>query len=270
MFSIKIFKFKLVNISIALILLSSCQQIPHYSKLIEANEWNSTIVSGLGFNHLLVDNLKPTTEFIHIYIEGDGRPLNSLGDPSVDPTPGFPLALALMTKDEARSFYIGRPCYFEVYSPGCNHDLWTEGRYSEPVVKSLSKVVSNLSGETKRSVVLIGFSGGGALAALIADRNPDISILMTINGNLDLLEWTKYHGTNPLVDSLNPVSEQSRINNFVRKIILVGVRDEVVPLEISQRYVNQRGGELIKYADFSHVCCWLDIWHDILIDLAIP
>ena len=270
MFNFNNFKFGSVNILIVLVFLSSCQQVSHYSKLIKANKWNSAIVSGQGFNHLLVDNLKPTTEFIHIYIEGDGRPLNSLGDPSVDPTPEFPLALALMSRDKARSFYIGRPCYFEVYSSECNQNLWTEGRYSEPVVNSLSKVVSNLSSESKRSVILIGFSGGGALAALIANRNSDVSILMAINGNLDLLEWTKYHGTIPLANSLNPISEQNEVNNLVRKIFLVGEKDAVVPHEISQHYVNQHGGELIEYADFSHACCWLDVWGDIFTDLQIP
>lgn len=270
MFNFNPFKFDRVNILIVLVFLSSCQQVSHYSKLIKTNEWNSTIVSGHGFNHLLVDNLKPTAEFIHIYIEGDGKPLNYLGDPSIDPTPEFPLTLALMSRDKAHSFYIGRPCYFQVYSADCNQDLWTEGRYSEPVVNSLSKVVSDLSSESNRSVVLIGFSGGGALAALIANRNSDVSILITINGNLDLLEWTKYHGTIPLTNSLNPISEQSEINNRIRKIFLVGEKDAVVPRKISQHYVNKHGGELVEYADFSHVCCWLDIWSDIFTDLQIP
>ncbi len=261
---LKTFKFKLVVLISPLFFLLACQQVPRHSGLILPNFWSKSIVTGSDFNHLLIDNLKPPSKLLHVYIEGDGKPLNYLGLPSHNPSPDFPLALELMRKEKVRSFYVGRPCYFEVYSAGCNKNLWTEERYSQSVVNSLSKVVSNLAEESKMPVALIGFSGGGTLATLVANQNQHVEVLISINANLDLDQWTNFHATRPLSNSLNPIQQKKSLNEPGKKIFLVGDRDLIVPSIASKNYVKRHGGELIEYADFTHSCCWLDIWESFL------
>ena len=258
------FKLKLIGSVLPLFFLLACQQLSRDSELILSNGWSRTVASGLGFNHLLIDNLKPFSQLLHVYIEGDGKPLNAAGFPSNDPSPDFPLALELMGKANVRSYYIGRPCYFEVYSLRCNPNLWTEGRYSESIVNSLSKVISNLAEEREIPVALIGFSGGGTLATLVASRNQYVRGLVSINANLDLGRWTSFYGARSLSDSLDPIQEQEKVNEPTKKIFFVGGRDLIVPSVISRKYVEIHGGELIEYPNFTHTCCWLDIWESLL------
>ena len=50
-------------------------------------------------------------------------------------------------------------------------------------------------------VVLIGYSGGGTLAWLMASRIPETTRVVTIAANLDIDEWTRIHGDSPLSGS---------------------------------------------------------------------
>jgi pimeloyl-ACP methyl ester carboxylesterase len=48
-----------------------------------------------------------------------------------------------------------------------------------------------------RRIGLIGYSGGGALATLIAERRGDVAWLITIAANLDLAAWIRSRGIAP-------------------------------------------------------------------------
>ena len=73
-----------------------------------------------------------------------------------------------------------------------------------------------------RSVVLIGYSGGGVLAVLIAPQVPG-SAVVTIAANLDVEAWARWHQYTPLSGSLNPATQPPL--DALHEWHLVGDRD---------------------------------------------
>ena len=81
-----------------------------------------------------------------------------------------------------------------------------------------------------QKVILIGFSGGGVLAAELALRRNDVLALITVAAPLDLEAWTRLHGVSPLVaaspaGALTAALAQAA---FPQRH-LYGARDKVVP-----------------------------------------
>jgi pimeloyl-ACP methyl ester carboxylesterase len=60
-------------------------------------------------------------------------------------------------------------------------------------------------------LILIGFSGGGALAALLAERRNDVAGLVTVAANLDLDQWVRAKNLTPLRESLDPAVDAVRL-----------------------------------------------------------
>ena len=205
--------------------------------------------------------------FLHIYLDGDGRPVDPVRlTPSVDPTPRDALVLELMNRDPSSSVYLGRPCYFRPDAPPCHSDLWTGARYGPRVVATLCAAVQQLAAEADRPVTVIGFSGGGALAVLVANCAESVSRIVTINGNLDTALWAGMRGFIPLQGSLNPV-DVGLPKRVTTRVYLVGENDPVVPPEVSARFSESVPGRLIALPDFTHACCWIDVWTELLADI---
>jgi hypothetical protein len=129
------------------------------------------------FKHLVVEHfpLKNSDE-LHIYIEGDGLPWIE-NAPTADPTPRNPLALELMHQDTGNAIYLGRPCYFNHYALGadqrCDVRYWTSARYSQQVIDDMSAIAARYIADKKpRKIILIGYSGGGVLATMMACALP--------------------------------------------------------------------------------------------------
>jgi pimeloyl-ACP methyl ester carboxylesterase len=118
-----------------------------------------------------------------------------------------------------------------------------------------------------RDVVLIGYSGGGVLAWLIAERLEQVRLLVTIAANLDIDAWTRLHHYTPLDDSLNPAALPP-LPPRIRQLHLVGTRDNNVPPSLVRAAVQGAGEPAIvaaKPAD--HRCCWEALWPGILQDI---
>src|SRR5438105_8931321 len=116
-----------------------------------------------------------------IYIEGDGVPWVDRGTrPAADPTPIHALAYQLYKTTPYAAWYVGRPCYNQVKDTMCTPLLWTHQRYSEQVVDSMVAVINRniestpYNSQVKR-VILVGYSGGGTLALLMAPRIPQVA-----------------------------------------------------------------------------------------------
>lgn len=217
---------------------------------------------GKPFLHRIYRNrVHPTTQ-LHVYIEGDGLPWLRADLVSPDPTPRTPLLLTLLAKDPNPSVYLGRPCYFGFANiPPCSAWWWTAGRYAPTVVASLATVLAQLLDHNKAiDLTLIGHSGGGTLATLLAAYPLPISTLVTLAGNLDTDAWTQHHHYSPLDGSLNPAN-MPPLAKHIRQIHLQGGQDHNVPVELAQRYAAHQPNALFQtYPDFDHSCCWEKHW----------
>ena len=167
-------------------------------------------------------------DVVHVYIEGDGVAYLTPTRPSPDPTPITPTALLLARKDGAPAVaYLGRPCQY-LSGDACDNGCWTSGRFSEAVLRTMNELVDAAKLEAGAGrVVLIGFSGGGAVAALLAERRPDVAGLVTVCGNLDTAEWTSMHGVTPLHGSINPADRAAALSDLPQTHLLGGADTNV-------------------------------------------
>ena len=225
-----------------------------------------SIVAGHGFRHVVVDKPGRAPGILHVYVDGDGTPWQA-GRPAADPTPRNPLVLELMRLDDNPSLYLGRPCYHGLDDPGCGAGLWTGERYSDRVVSSMAAALRTyVAARDVPRLAFIGYSGGGALAVLLASRFPQAAAVVTVAGNLDTDAWAAHHRYLRLTGSLNPAAH-ARLPASLYQRHYVGTRDRVVPREI----VAGGAGDpstVVVVPEFDHVCCWPRLWPAILADLV--
>jgi pimeloyl-ACP methyl ester carboxylesterase len=230
----------------------------------------SILLHGDGFEHrsyVTQGNTPGST--LHVYIEHDGTPWASLDGVAADPTPRTPYALELMAKDAGPRLLLGRPCYFQVQTkPPCSPLAWTHRRYSPEVVASMVAALRGyLSEHPFRQVVLVGYSGGGTLAWLMAAQVPETIGLVTVAANLDIDAWTRLHGYSALAGSLNPAAAPSLLPAITERHYLGG-RDAKVPPSVVRAFARRHtGASVVEIAEFDHTCCWLERWPGLLAPL---
>lgn len=175
-----------------------------------------------------------------VYIEGDGYAWIDRFHPSDDPTPRNPVALEMASADPAPNLvYIARPCQYVEGADrrNCSPAYWTMARYAEEVIAATDRVIDHyktLAGAV--GVRLIGYSGGAAVAALLAERRGDVRELVTVAGVLDSSAWTAMRGTDPLSASLNPADRADRLTDLPQHHF-VGQDDEVVPQAVTLSFL---------------------------------
>jgi pimeloyl-ACP methyl ester carboxylesterase len=220
-----------------------------------------TVVRGTRFEHLVLRHgAAQSDRALHVYIEGDGSPYVDERSIARDPTPRTPVMLRLMALDPAPSVYVGRPCYFALQPVAdCSPIYWTVARFSTEVVDSMAAVIERE--HAGAPVVLLGHSGGGALAVLLAQRLPNVQAVVTVAGNLDTAAWTALHGYSPLDRSLNPADRA--LTGVPRVLHLAGEGDTVVPPDLITAAAAKIGGE-VRIVAARHGCCWDAIWPAVL------
>jgi hypothetical protein len=230
--------------------------------------FTKTTLTGTQFQHVIyqhhLDNYQ--LEELHIYIEGDGTPWISGQHAAVDPTPGHPLALELMREDPAPALYLGRPCYFGLSSSThCSMEYWTSKRYAPEVVASMLSIIQQYQEAYQvQTIVLIGYSGGGALATLLSRELQGKQYVITLAANLDTDLWTQLHGYLPLTGSLNPVNYRSETAH-IPQLHLAGLQDETVPAAVTRSYAVTLDPKFFRYYPaYNHTCCWLELWPAII------
>jgi len=242
---------------------SACQTPQqHAASIAKRGRLETMTLHGSEFELRAYTRLAHTSR-LFVFLDGDGSPWLDAGTRiSSDPTPRAPLALELATHTPGAVLYLGRPCYFE-HNPACISDLWTTARYSNRVVDSMAAALNHYVAERGfDDVILIGYSGGGALGALMAPRVPGVTALLTIAANLDTDAWTHAHSYRPLTGSLNPAHEAPLA---IREWHVVGARDTNVPPSINRAYFERLAPDRVwSYADADHACCWVALWPQIL------
>jgi pimeloyl-ACP methyl ester carboxylesterase len=226
------------------------------------------MLQGNGFSHVaFFKDGREAGKTLHVYLGGDGTPWVHKRVPASDPTPRNPLMLELMSLDAAPSVYLGRPCYHGVRSNVCTPDMWTNKRYSEAVVSSMSAALDGVS-VGYQSLVLLGHSGGGTLAMLLAERQPKVTAVVTVAANLDSDKWAALHKQQALSGSLNPATRPP-LRASIRQMHYAGVDDDNVQPELVREAVAQQSGAMFKvYPKQDHSCCWREVWPEILGALA--
>ena len=225
------------------------------------------VLQGKGFLHLNYrSDLGVRSDTLHVYIEHDGTPWLDRTHVSQDPTPRTPFALELMARDGGPRVLLGRPCYFEQKAePPCSPLLWTYRRYSPEVVASMVAALRRfLTLYPFRRLVLIGYSGGGTLAWLMAAQVPETAAIVTVAANLDTDDWTRIHDYSPLAGSLNPAL-MPPLSPTISQFHYVGGRDRNVPPSVVQSFARRHPeARVIEVSDFDHECCWIERWPNLV------
>ena len=208
-----------------------------------------------------------SAETLTVYIEGDGAPWSTPYHPPRDPTPRDPLALAMASADTAPQVaWLARPCQYLSHAAlqGCDSAYWLERRFAPEVIVAYDSAVTQLKTLSgARHVRLVGYSGGGVIAALVAMRRADIASVVTVAAPLSLTEWTAWHDLSPLTGSLDP-QRQKPTRTRVPDVHFAGANDKIVPAGIVERFVRSHGGRLEIVVGFDHHCCWVRDWSRLL------
>ena len=241
-------------------------RIEQADKIAQAANWQYKVWQGADLSIAsYVPETQPEGSLLRVYIEGDGRSWASKSIPSSNPTPTNAVALKLAVLDKSTAVYLARPCQFVLAFDlrGCKMSLWTSHRFSEQVVDASNQVISQMKAAyLANEVELIGYSGGGAVAAIIAARRTDVVRLVTIAGNLDPVLWAQHHHITPLFGSLSPMDSWRKLL-AIQQVHYVGAEDKVVPELVARSYQSafpkSAQPEVIVLPDTSHTCCWQNL-----------
>lgn len=254
--------------------LASCASIPtpaerreHADRLASASGWQAVILPAGAFDllsYLPVHHRQET--HLTVYIEGDGFAWASPRRPSDDPTPREPLALRLaLAHPGGNAAYLARPCQFvRAKRAACLQRYWTQARYAEDVVVSIRLAIDQLKRRFgAQRLTLVGYSGGAAVAALVAQRSGDVGQLITVAGNLDHAGWSHHHRLDPLAESLNPADHADKLAGLAQ-IHFIGGSDAVIPPDIAYRWPlpfrGRHDANLRVIEGYDHRCCWSEHW----------
>jgi pimeloyl-ACP methyl ester carboxylesterase len=200
---------------------------------------------------------------IDIYIEGDGRAWLSRTAISPNPTPRNLLLANIALKDSSPNvIYFARPCQF-VEDNNCSNKFWTTERFSKPVIDSYKEILQQFK---NRDINFIGYSGGAAVAILLASEMDNVKSIKTIAGNLDYNAFTNFHKVTPLNDEMDISSAIAKASN-IPQTHYIGGKDDVITAEVFESFKSkienyQQNSAHIKFItipDASHHAGWEDL-----------
>jgi predicted esterase len=199
---------------------------------------------------------------LRVYLEGDGHAWATATQPSLDPSPHNLLVPRLAVSDPTPNVYLARPCQF-VMAAACHSALWTNRRFSQEVVTRFSQALDQLNQRYgNRDFELVGYSGGAALALLLAAQRDDVAQVQTLAGNLSPRLWATMKGLSPLDGSLDPLDYRNRLASVPQRH-LTGDADLIVPGRLADRYQQALGSPLsqsVRVPEASHDRGWEGAW----------
>lgn len=259
------------TIVITLSLLSGCSHLSNpndrweiIEKDSQTRHWSSSIININLFSLRILypQNLQPKNETLTIFIEGDGFSWVNRYTPSNNPTPKNPVAykIAAALNDPA-SVYLSRPCQ-NVFGDDfrhCNERYWTTDRFSPIIIDTMNTAIDHIKERFHaKKIKLVGYSGGGVIALLVAAQRSDVIHITTIASNIDTQAWTDFHHITP-IETINPTSLTSLLQE-IPQIHYAGKEDSTVPPEIIDSYINKyepsHRPEFHIIDGFDHSFCW--------------
>lgn len=261
-----------------IVLMTGCATMPVFmdrSSIADdiANKagFNKEYVKVGGFTLMTYQRFNKPSDKISIYIEGDGRAWETKHRLSDDPTPSNPVALKLAVVDPADNVaYIARPGQYAASGfPDCDAKYWSDWRFAPEVVESMDRAIDILKEKAGvKYLKLVGFSGGGAIAVLVAARRSDVIALRTVAGNLNTNVFCAYHHVSPLDGSMNPLDVALKVARIPQRHF-VGSIDKIVPFAIVESFVKMEGDKnderITVVGGIAHNDGWDKRWHDLLL-----
>jgi hypothetical protein len=223
------------------------------------------------FNLSIWTHLQKPGAPARIYIEGDGLAWISTYEVSPNPTPRDPFALRLAARDSSENLiYMARPCQFTGLIAGgpCPETYWTSGRTAPEVIAAYQQALDTLKAQNGITAYeLVGYSGGGAVVALIAAGRQDVTSLRTVAGNIDYDTFSNLHGTSPLSASLDPARIAAKIAT-IPQLHFIGGSDTVVPPDIFYSWKKDSGESACLQSMIvpgnTHDKGWVEKWPELL------
>lgn len=262
-------------------MLTSCSTVPNKkyapltTRLLHLAQEKGFLLQRYPTDYFLLttyERLVPSSDpVIHIYIEGDGNSWKTKYKLSSDPTPRFPLALALALQDpHPKVIYLARPCQYTpiTMDQHCEAKFWSTHRYAPEVIQSVNQVLEQIKIKEKATqFMLVGFSGGASIATLVSAKRQDIAGIITVAGDLDHHALSQYHGTTPLSGSLNPAAIATALREIPQHH-WSGRKDPIVPPWVAEQFAlrvqNSHCVRTFVLENASHHSGWEKAWHDIL------
>ncbi|MEI8348975.1 MAG: alpha/beta hydrolase [Candidatus Omnitrophota bacterium] len=259
-----------IYLTALLVLVMGCATLPNAGQFAQSHGFEKKYLKTTHFSLASQYRFAKVGEPITIYIEGDGCAWVNRNQVSSDPTPKNQLVLALAAIDPASNVaYLARPGqYPESGKPDCALTYWTDKRFSEEVVSSMNEAIDQLAFRVQANKInLVGYSGGAAVAVLIASRRNDVISLRTIAGNLDPNALNRYHKVSELKNALNPMDVAEKVKNIPQRHF-VGSQDKIVPVFIAESFVKRMGEKnillVIVVDGATHATGWLKQWKKLL------
>ena len=207
---------------------------------------------------------------LRVYIEGDGFAWKSRTQPSDDPTPRKPIGLTLAATDKNQNvLYIARPCQFigPPLPAHCDKRVWTSDRFSPSVIDAMNDALSQFVKQYPGvKLELIGYSGGGNIAAILAERRTDVRSLRTVAGNLDVAYVNAIHHVSAMPDAVSAIDRASALRTMPQ-LHFSGDADKTVTPEVAQRFQHAVGGTCSQVeivSNMKHGSDWAAIWPQLL------
>jgi pimeloyl-ACP methyl ester carboxylesterase len=174
----------------------------------------------------------------------------------------------MMRRGPRPAIYLGRPCYFGTAgTPPCTPADWTHGRFGPAVVRSMRTGLERalaLRAPGFTRINLVGYSGGGALATLLAPGTREACALVTVASPLDIDEWARLRSYAPLRGSENP-ARLFPLPARLSQLHLRGAKDvEVAPDNAATALGGNPGARVHLVAAAGHDFDWPGVWVDLL------
>jgi pimeloyl-ACP methyl ester carboxylesterase len=182
------------------------------------------------------------------------------------------LALAALDPRENVA-YLARPGqYPSAGAPPCDPSYWSDRRFAPEVAAAMGAAVDVIAARAKAGRIhLVGYSGGAAIAVLIAAGRPDVASLRSVAGNLDPEGVNHFHGVSPLHrESLDPLAVAAGLCRLPQRHF-VGSKDDVVLPFVARSFVKRAGfadeAAITFIQGASHTEGWPERWRSLL---AVP
>lgn len=217
------------------------QRFDTATSIANENSFSKQTLHGSQFNIVTFYKISSATPTATLFIEGDGLAWLSKKRISPNPTPINPIGLKLATHDHSSNiFYLARPCqYLDLKSEkNCDLPYWTSKRASTEIIESINEAISRIKQQFNIDTFrLVGYSGGGTIATIIATYRDDIEDLRTVAGNLDIDVFVKQHNISPLSGSINPVDYAEKLVSIPQQHY-ISYNDEIISQNITESYIS--------------------------------